>query len=110
MRRLKTRQPRRPYLSCPDARCSQQDRAGALVPTWTPPRWSMTHLSGSIGATQSRDLIASAALVPQGRQRAAAEPIERALQNVGGRVLIDHSGAAGARHIGRDQLALDRGG
>src|SRR5689334_5660940 len=74
-----------------------------------PSSWSVTLLSGSLGAARSRELTASAALMPQGRQHAAAEPIERALQNVGGRVLIDDSGAAGARHIGRDQLTLDRG-
>src|SRR5260370_11849559 len=38
MHRLRTRRPRRPSLSCPDASCSLQYRAGALFPTWTPPR------------------------------------------------------------------------
>ena len=36
--RPKARRPRRPCLSCPDASCSSQYRAGALFPTWTPPR------------------------------------------------------------------------
>src|SRR5439155_14028729 len=44
------------------------------------------------------------------RQRAPRQPIERTLENESGSVLIDDFGAAGARHIRRDQLALDCGG
>ena len=44
------------------------------------------------------------------RPKVSAEPIERALQDKRGRMLVDHRGALGAADIGRDQFALDRGG
>src|SRR5262245_22153030 len=65
-------------------------------------------LSSSAARTRS-DCIPTVSMFRE-RQRAAGEPIERALEDVGGRVLINHPSTAGARHIGRDQLALDRGG
>ena len=39
-----------------------------------------------------------------------AKPVDRALQDEGRRVLVDHRGALCAADIGRDQFALDRGG
>src|SRR5439155_17702881 len=39
-----------------------------------------------------------------------AKPVERALQNVGGSVLVDDGGALPSAGVGGDQFALDRGG
>src|SRR6266545_3074978 len=108
MRRLEARQTYQPRLSYPDASYSRQYRAGALFPTWTPPGYSVTDRSWSAGRTRS--VTVSAISMFRQCQRAAGEPIERALENVRGGVLIDDPGTAGARHIRGDQLALDRGG
>ena len=40
----------------------------------------------------------------------AREAVERALQDEGRGVLVDHLGALRAAHVGGDQVALDRGG
>src|SRR5215469_15426712 len=55
---------------------------------------------------------------PSSAARAAAqgslsnprEPIERALQNVRGRMLVDHGGTFGTARIAGDEVAFDRGG
>jgi len=44
------------------------------------------------------------------RHYSSRQPVERSLQNEHGGMLIDDLGAAGAGHVGGDQLALDRGG
>ena len=44
------------------------------------------------------------------RRRKPREPVERALQDEDGGVLVDHLGALRAAHVGGDQVALDRGG
>ena len=38
------------------------------------------------------------------------QPVERALQDEGGGVLVDHERAFGAAHVGSDEVALHRGG
>ena len=40
----------------------------------------------------------------------SGQPVERALQDIGGGMLVDHRGALGAAGVGGEQFALDRRG
>src|SRR3954453_1073491 len=65
-------------------------------------------ISRKIGNSAPRTVMAGSWRGPGAGE--AQQPVERALQDVGGRMLVDDFGAPGSAHIGGDEVALDRGG